>query len=131
MTPVVFESTISVGERPQTYALDRTATGTGQYLVLCITIQNVQHQTSCLKCSCRRISGERHRVRALWGNIQTNRFVGALNDIYVNLYCDSVQSSRRITKFRQNTLPSSSRFSADGGSTFLRNYDAHLPIYTI
>ena len=29
MPPVVFEPTISAGERPQTYALDRAATGTG------------------------------------------------------------------------------------------------------
>ena len=29
MTPVGFEPTISAGERPQTYALDRAATGTG------------------------------------------------------------------------------------------------------
>jgi hypothetical protein len=29
MTPVEFEPTISAGERPQTYALDRAATGTG------------------------------------------------------------------------------------------------------
>ena len=29
ITPVGFESTISAGERPQTYALDRAATGTG------------------------------------------------------------------------------------------------------
>ena len=29
MRPVGFEPTISVGERPQTYALDRAATGTG------------------------------------------------------------------------------------------------------
>ena len=29
MPPVGFEPTISGGERPQTYALDRTATGTG------------------------------------------------------------------------------------------------------
>ena len=29
MPPVGFEPTISVGERPQTYALDRSATGTG------------------------------------------------------------------------------------------------------
>jgi hypothetical protein len=31
--PVGFESTISVGEQPQTYALDRAATGTGKNLV--------------------------------------------------------------------------------------------------
>jgi hypothetical protein len=29
MLPVRFEPTISAGERPKTYALDRTATGTG------------------------------------------------------------------------------------------------------
>ena len=29
MPPVDFEPTISAGERPQTYALDRAATGTG------------------------------------------------------------------------------------------------------
>jgi len=29
MPPVGFEATISAGERPQTYALDRAATGTG------------------------------------------------------------------------------------------------------
>ena len=30
MPPVGFEPTISVGERPKTYALDRAATGTGR-----------------------------------------------------------------------------------------------------
>jgi hypothetical protein len=29
MPPVRFEPTIATGERPKTYALDRTATGTG------------------------------------------------------------------------------------------------------
>ena len=29
MSPVGFEPTISAGERPQTHALDRAATGTG------------------------------------------------------------------------------------------------------
>ena len=32
MAPVGFEPTISAGERPQTYALDRAATGTGMSL---------------------------------------------------------------------------------------------------
>jgi len=31
---VGFEPTISAGERPQTYALDRAATGTGVYYIL-------------------------------------------------------------------------------------------------
>ena len=34
MPPVGFEPTISAGERPKTYALDRAATGTGE---ICIT----------------------------------------------------------------------------------------------
>ena len=32
MPPVGFESTISADERPQTYALDRAATGTGEQI---------------------------------------------------------------------------------------------------
>jgi len=32
MPPVGFEPTISAGERPQTYALERAATGTGIYI---------------------------------------------------------------------------------------------------
>jgi len=31
MPPVGFEPTISAGERPQTYALDRASTGTGDH----------------------------------------------------------------------------------------------------
>ena len=38
MPPVGFEPTISAGERPQTYALDRTATGTGLYTNIYIYI---------------------------------------------------------------------------------------------
>ena len=34
MPPVGFEPTISAGERLQTYALDRAATGTGCYVLL-------------------------------------------------------------------------------------------------
>ena len=34
MPPVGFEPTISAGERPQTYALDRAATGTGNINIL-------------------------------------------------------------------------------------------------
>jgi len=33
MHPVGFEPTISAGERPKTYALDRAATGTGEYQI--------------------------------------------------------------------------------------------------
>ena len=33
MPPAGFEPTISAGERPQTYALDGAATGTGHFLI--------------------------------------------------------------------------------------------------
>jgi len=47
MPPVGFKSTISAGERPQTYALDRAATGTG---LECLQ----QNYLSWIKCgSCR------------------------------------------------------------------------------
>ena len=35
MPPVGFEPTVSAGERPQTYALDRAATGTGKMVREC------------------------------------------------------------------------------------------------
>ena len=38
MPTVGFEPTISAGERPQTYALDRAATGTGKIIVLLYNI---------------------------------------------------------------------------------------------
>jgi len=38
MSPVEFEPTISAGERPQTYALDRAATGTDVAVDITITI---------------------------------------------------------------------------------------------
>jgi len=34
MPPVGFKPTVSAGERPQTYALDRAATGTGSIAVV-------------------------------------------------------------------------------------------------
>jgi len=43
MLPVGFEPTISAGERPQTYALDRTATGTGHIISYIIKRLSVTH----------------------------------------------------------------------------------------
>ena len=40
MPPVGFEPTVSAGERPQTYALDRAAIGTGDYQVYTVPILN-------------------------------------------------------------------------------------------
>ena len=41
MTPVGFEPTIAAGERPKTYALDRAATGIGDFK---ITVNKYVHQ---------------------------------------------------------------------------------------
>jgi len=53
MPPVGFEPTISAGDRPQTYALDRAATGTGTFLLhkLHIVWQETRHNTLILKLS--------------------------------------------------------------------------------
>jgi len=40
MPPVEFEPMISAGERPQTYALDRAATGTGSPSILVLIKYN-------------------------------------------------------------------------------------------
>ena len=42
MFPVGFEPTISAGERPQFYALDRAATGTGNYTMY-LHLLHTQH----------------------------------------------------------------------------------------
>ena len=44
MSPVGFEPTISAGERPQTYALDRAGTGTGWYRRMADVIDEVSHK---------------------------------------------------------------------------------------
>jgi hypothetical protein len=45
MPPVGFKPTISAGERPQTYAFDRAATGTGTWVLL---INVITIDLSCL-----------------------------------------------------------------------------------
>ena len=47
MSPVGFEPTISEGERPQTYALDRATTGTGN--ICKVDSQKVTVNTKTLK----------------------------------------------------------------------------------
>jgi hypothetical protein len=41
MPPVGFETTISAGERQQTHALDRSATGIGCYFTLSLQIEKI------------------------------------------------------------------------------------------
>jgi hypothetical protein len=47
ISPVGFEPTISVGKRPQTYALDRAATGTGPYIHIQVEYQGCGNCHSC------------------------------------------------------------------------------------
>jgi hypothetical protein len=57
MSPVGFEPTISAGERPLTYALNGSATGTGTYLLYINKFQcgngaispNIARKTSTIK----------------------------------------------------------------------------------
>ena len=46
MPPVVFEPTISAGERPQTYALDRAAIGTGWSFFTCVKLYGKKAKNS-------------------------------------------------------------------------------------
>ena len=49
MTPVGFEPSISAGERPQTYALDRVATGTGFIIIIIIIIIIMTMNSRCMR----------------------------------------------------------------------------------
>ena len=42
MPPVGFEPTISAGERPKTYALDRAATGTGEWMIVPVNYERIK-----------------------------------------------------------------------------------------
>ena len=41
MPPVGLEPTISAGDRPQTYALDSTATGTDSYIIIGLYLKDI------------------------------------------------------------------------------------------
>ena len=56
--PVGFEPTVSVGERPQTYALECAATGTGFHLLLAYIISFFLHLHS--RCSAFSLKAEKH-----------------------------------------------------------------------
>jgi len=50
MPPAGFELTTSAGERPQTYALDRAANGTGSFLFTSVVIVPVDYCLWLLRC---------------------------------------------------------------------------------
>jgi len=52
MPPVGFEPTISAGERPQTYALDRAATGSGDIYIYTVYILYYIYYIICNKFVC-------------------------------------------------------------------------------
>jgi hypothetical protein len=54
MPPLGFEPTISAGERPKTYALDRAATGTGK---------NKQHTREMTRVSLDKLQAGKHYIR--------------------------------------------------------------------
>ena len=55
MPPVGFESTISEGERPQTYALYRAATGTG-----CLVLQIVKYKINLIQLNIQSVPRSKH-----------------------------------------------------------------------
>jgi len=76
MPPVGFEPTISVGERPQTYALDRAATGSGIIITIIIIIVIViiinwyEHVPKSVE------TGQGGNVTILWNQqVQTDRTI--------------------------------------------------------
>ena len=60
MLPVGFEPTISTGERPQTYVLDRAATGTGYFFTM--PTRNSLHYNEVLRFSLRVYNCRRYTV---------------------------------------------------------------------
>ena len=59
MSPAGFEPAIPASERPQTYALDRAATGTG----LRITLQSTIHNKACLEDAKSRLDYENLNIK--------------------------------------------------------------------
>jgi len=64
--PVRFEPTISAGERPQTYALDRAATGTGDGKYTALNYKT-KRETSSERCPCLRTANRRGQPFLRWG----------------------------------------------------------------
>ena len=52
MPPVGYEPTVSAGERPQTYALDRAATGTGMMMMMIIIIIIIMYFNNNFNVKC-------------------------------------------------------------------------------
>ena len=70
MPPVGFEHTISAGERPQTYALDRAATGTGKFYTH-YAFSHSQHRLHMSAVVSMGLTGQEEKcatelVRTLW-----------------------------------------------------------------
>ena len=74
MSPVGFEPTISAGERPKTYALDRAATGIGHSLVLPFTERRV---------------ADKHLARPEGNKLQRQKILSFIYPIYNHNWSNS------------------------------------------
>jgi len=95
MPPVEFEPTISAGERPQTYALDRAATGTGSCKVWsvfnddCVVMVLICNAFSSVLIALLWYSKIRRRIMLYY--INSSRMTNAMSHglIWKNLYSES------------------------------------------
>jgi len=84
MPPVGFEPTISAGEWPQTYALDRAATGTHVSQV----VISVSDESPCLVC----LSALKREAVASFGTLI--RVYRKRRNSILNLHCHENRNSR-------------------------------------
>ena len=72
MPPVGFEPTISAGERSQTYALDRAATGTGQYYLYTQIKYNIPRARGGVESNIRYLRYSRHLANRLINTVRNS-----------------------------------------------------------
>ena len=105
MSPVGFEPTISAGERPQTYALDRTATGTGRchkytlkfvclvYLIQSDPPSSVSQHTCHMNRSC-----TKHRQRCMIQTCNTHINLNSIDCLVIKCIDAAYESAPNIIR---------------------------------
>ena len=98
MPPVGFEPTISAGERSQTYALDRAATGTGKYR--CYDNIKIYLKEIGLDCADKKCSSRKGTVlRFCYCNNELSSFkrkADFVNNIYLSCHISCVGFGLRM-----------------------------------